>query len=155
MEQTQTSLPKPSLMFCSGRHYLFAAFITCNILLERQVASMFYINHMKNVCPVFSLAIELCRIRTMRSNQTERSHKNGATAQHPGNTRKLSKVDATAMSMGRKEAEGWRSWYTQFKICSIVSELVKVISSCPSYINLSCSCALVSESRTKELSEVP
>lgn len=67
----------------------------------------------------------------MRSKQTERSRKNGATHQHPGNTQKLSKLDATAMSMGKTKAEGWHSWYTQFKTCSIELGLVKVISYAP------------------------
>lgn len=56
---------------------------------------------------------------------------------------------------GEKGGRGWHSWYTQFKIRSIVSELVKVISSCPLYINLPYSYVLVSENRTKELSELP
>lgn len=132
MEQTQASLPKTSLMFCSGRHYLFAAFITCNILLERQVANICSMSTTWKIFAMyFHLQLNSLEDKSYEIKQTERSHKNGATHQHPGNTRMLSKLDATSISMERREVEGWHSGCTQFKIWSTEPGLVKVICLCP------------------------
>ena len=114
-----------------------------------------YQSHEKCLPCIFTCNWTLWRIRPMRSKETERSHKNGATHHHPSNTWKLSKLDATAMSVARREAEGWHSWYTQFKICFIEPGPVKVISSCLLHINLPYSCASTPESRTKKLSGLP
>lgn len=92
----------------------------------------------------------------MRSKQTERSCKNDATLQSPVNTPELSKQDAAVWPVGRREPEGWHGWYKHFKINSIQSELVNVISLCPFQINLPCSSVPVSENGIKEaLSGLP